>query len=190
VFARKLADRVTAVLIATVALGVLPASAAAAVNGGDRGDHGAQGQCRYASTQVPGWSGGMRLKRVTVQPPTLFSDGGPGQVGWRMLVQHRYDSARWERIFASGIQRAEATPTSAAPFTRMTALIDSPMVVKDESGAFVGVDYRVILRFYWFAPDGSIERVERTRLASYDTFRDGEYLWTDVGRCHHAWIWE
>jgi hypothetical protein len=176
---------VSALLALAVVLPGMAAPAAAAP--ADRGDHGAQAQCRYKSSQLDGWAGAMRLNRMTVQPPTLYATS-EGRVGWRMLVQRRYDNSPWKRIFASVIKRAPATPTQPAALGPLSAHINSPQFIPDGSGGYLGASYRVVLRFYWYSPTGSLLRTERHRVAFYDVMRDGSYLWTDVGNCHHGWI--
>ena len=156
----------------------------------DFGDHGAQARCRYQSVDLAGWSGAMRLKRITVQPPTLFAVSGSTQVGWRVLVQRRYDSGTWKRVFASAIHKAPAKATTAAAFSPLGALINSPLFVSDGAGGFRSADYRVVLMFYWFGADGAAQRLERHRVLFYDTLRDGAYQWTDDRLCHHGWIFE
>lgn len=184
---RLLSVAALAVATSTSAVATPVAAAAAAT---DRGDHGAQARCMYTSVELPGWSGAMRLNRIRVMPPTLLAVGGAGEVGWRFVVQRRYDVGNWKRIFASRIQRATATPSQPAAFSSMSAHINSPLFISDGQGGFRSADYRVVLKLYWFDAAGSIARLERHRMDHYDVFRDGNYLWTDRGLCTHGWIFD
>jgi hypothetical protein len=167
---------------------VLPAAAApAAAALPDRGARGAQAECRYKSTKIDGWAGGMRLNRLTVQPPTLYA-ATEDIVGWRILVQRRYDNGTWKRTFASVIKRAPATPTQAAALSPLSAHINSPQFIPDGKGGYLGASYRVVLRFYWYSAQGTLLRTERHQVGFYDVMRDGAYMWTDPGSCYHSWI--
>lgn len=174
----------TAFALSVMLTALSPLTAAAVP---DRGDHGAQAQCRYASAESTGWSGSMRLNRLTIQPPTLYSVAAPGEVGWRFIVQRSYDSNTWTRIFTSLTQRASATPSQAASFSALSAYINSPVLLPDGQGGYLHADYRAVLQFKWYADDGSIERSESHRVQFYDVLRDGAYFWTDAGDCSHAW---
>jgi hypothetical protein len=178
--------RSAAAILVLAVIAVSPAAVAAAVP--DRGDHGAQARCLYKSVELEGWAGAMRLNRLTVQPPTLFAIEAPSKVGWRLIVQRRPDFGTWKTIFTSARQTAPATPTTPADLSPLSALIDSPLFVRNGSGDYIGVDYRAALKFYWFNSDGSTRLIERHRVRSYDTFRAGAYQWTDTGACHHAWV--
>ncbi len=176
-------------LLALVVGGLASPAAAAAAAAPDRGDHGAQARCMYKSSYVPGW-GAMRLNRLTVMPPTLFSVDAPGVVGWRLLIQRTYDRNTWKRIFASVIQKSTATPTEAAVLNPLSALINSPLFLPDGHGGYLSAEYRALLRFYWYGSDGSVIRAERHRVVFYDVLRDGNYLWTDTGLCYHGVLFD
>jgi len=128
----------------------------------------------------------MKLKRIKVMPPELYALATGQSVGWRFVVQRRYDSGSWKRIFASVIQKRAAAPTESGAFSPMVAHIRTPALLPGG----VGAEYRIRVRFYWYDAAGEPLTQARYRLPEYDVFRDGTYVWTDSHACHHAWIFE
>lgn len=45
-------------------------------------------------------------------------------------------------------------------------------------------------RFYWFDESGKLVGTERSLAADYGVFRDGSYVWTDIGECNHGWLFQ
>lgn len=181
--------------IAATALGlslalVSPGATAFAQPLPDRGDHGAQARCLYRQTAYTGWAGAMRLLRLRVLPPTLFAQAGATSVGWRLNVQRASDDQGWRRIFTSKLERASATPTQAGALQPLEAYIGSPLQIKNAQGDYISVSYRAVLRFYWFDESGNLVGTERSLAGDYGVFRDGSYLWTDIGECNHGWLFQ
>lgn len=177
--------------VAAAALGLSfvlagPAAAAAAPPP-DRGDYGAQARCMYRATTTSSGESAMRLLRLRVLPPTLFAQPGATTVGWRLIVQRAADNEGWRRIFTSKLQRATATPNQPGALQPLEAYIGSPLFVKNAQGDYVGVAYRALLRFYWFDASGKVVGAERSFADGYGVFRNGTYLWSDTGKCDHAW---
>ncbi len=105
-------------------------------------------------------------------------------------MQAASDDHGWLRIFTSKLQRASATSTQAGAFEPLEAYIGSPLFVKNAQGEYIGVSYRAVLRFYWFNASGQLVGEERSLATGYGVFRNGAYLWTDMGECSHGWLFE
>lgn len=186
IFSRLPRRSAAAIALALVVLApsMLPAAAApAAVSA----PYGVQTYCRYRSMEVDG-NTGFRLRKLLAGPPTdLYANKAGQMVGWRLIVQRRYDEGLWRRIFASVTRKSTASPTEPGVFSALRAKIgyvDS--VDRWPNGRHT--EFRAVLQFFWYRYDGSVSRSERHVADTYPVYRDGEYQFTSYGSCAGAWL--
>lgn len=48
--------------------------------------------------------------------------------------------------------------------------------------------YRVLVKIFWYGPDGSIEARDRTLIEEYRVVQDGSLMWIDNGGCAYSWL--
>ena len=144
--------------------------------------YGVDVSCRYRSVPVEGWDWKMELRRLRVDPPTAFAKRAQQTVGWRFVVQRRSDvNTTWKRIHVSPIQKSGPLGyLQYADFTRMTFDVPHPNQP--------GTDYRVVVKIYWYASNGSLQSRDRFLINDYRVLRDGELVWYDRGDCEYAWL--
>jgi len=178
---------ITATAVALMLSSLISSAAVAAAGTPESGPYGTQLLCKYRSFEVEGTTG-FRLRRVAVDPPTdLYARRTEQTVGWRLLVQRRYDGENWKRIFASVIQKSTATPTEPGVFSQLFAKIDYiDGIDRWPNGRHS--EFRAVLKFYWYRKDGTIATSERYANHIYHAYRDGEYQFTSNGSCEGAWL--
>jgi hypothetical protein len=157
-------------------------------------NYGVKASCMYKSTSVDGKSG-FRLKRIVVEPPTSFFGSSTDQVvGWRIVVQRSYPNndgptpvTQWKGVFVSAVQKSLGSPDQAAAFTAMTARIGF-ISFFDAYPNGHRMWLRTIVKFYRYAPDGSVDTQSRYKVPHFDLIRDGGYFTTQYGVCDGAWL--
>jgi hypothetical protein len=92
-----------------------------------------------------------KLNRLVVRPPKMRSISGVQKVGWRFIVQRSIYDGPWKRTYRSPIQRAKATSNTNASFSRMSVKVNVPA-----DGLEAGYSYRVIVKMFWYRPNGTI----------------------------------
>jgi hypothetical protein len=135
--------------------------------------------CRYRAVSVGrfGWTT-ARLKRIRVDPPSMWAMRAKQKVGWRFVVQRSIDSAPWKVTYRSPIQKSTAYSDRPASFSKMVVDVKLPSV-KDKTR----VEYRVTIKAFWYRSDGSTEYKLRDLIDVYDFYVDGEYHFTDEPSC-------
>ena len=140
--------------------------------------HGSTVNCRYQVTQEGryGWTEAL-LKRIAVKPPTIYAKSGTQLVGWQFVVRRSLDRSYtpWVVVYRSQIQQRVATATTAADFDVMRVGVNVPTNVEEQ--AFVW--YKVTLRVFWYAPDGSVASKAKSLFTAYNMHVDGEDIATD-----------
>lgn len=160
---------VVAALAAALGGSASPVAAAASEHG-----YGAEARCRYTATQSGqyGWTEAL-LKRIVVMPPTVFAKKAGGQqVGWRFIVRRSLDreAGPWKVSYRSRIQKAPATKTSAADFSKMGVEVSVPTNVEDQNDVW----YRVTLKIFWYRADGSVDSSTTYLFTQYRMYVDGK----------------
>lgn len=153
--------------------------------------YGATFRCMTKSIVISGHNG-MRLKRIKIAPPTsLFAHQSSQVVGWRFLVQRRSDAGnwygKWTRVLASTTQKATATLDQAAVFSAASAAIGKVDSIDSWPDGKHTV-FRLVLHFYWYADDGSMQTEELYKGGEYAVYRDGVYQLQEYGNCEGAWL--
>ena len=156
--------------------------------GEDPAEYGTSAACMYRSADVPGIGATYRLRRIVVQPPSTLYARHPGQiVGWRFLVQRsEVVDQPFERIFAGRIHTSPATLAQPGAFTTKRAGISWADPV--ENVPIYGHFFRAVAKFYWYAGDGTLRRVERHVLSPYSMYVNGVNTgWLIYGGCYEVW---
>jgi len=118
-------------------------------------DYGAGVLCRYVITEpsdILGWTA-ARLDKLVVSPPTVYAQDGAQHVGWRFIVKRsvNWDLGPWQVTYRSPIQKASATTSSPADFSKMRVGVKLPNVDNPSH-----VYYILILKIVWYGADGSV----------------------------------
>jgi hypothetical protein len=134
--------------------------------------------CRYRSIAggTFGWTT-ARLRRIKVDPPSMWSIRAKQKVGWRFVVQRSVDDAPWTVTYRSPLQKSTAYADRAASFTKMAVDVKLP-AVSDKSE----VAYLVVIKAFWYRADGTKEYKIRDLQERYFHYVDGEY-WFEEGYC-------
>jgi hypothetical protein len=129
-------------------------------------DYGARVKCRYVITEPSseiGWTE-ARLAKLVVSPPNVLAQSGTQTVGWRFIVKRSlsWDEGPWKITYRSPIQRASATTSSAAAFSKMKVDVTVPNV-ENQSHVY----YEVILKVFWYGADGSVQSTAQHEFDQY-----------------------
>lgn len=147
---------------------------------GSIGDHhlrAAPALCRYLSTGS-GDAELMLLRRIVVRPPVAFARSGTQTIGWRTRIQSRLaGGGSWETTIARPVQKATATTTRAAAFTKQSVGDGSPDFWMDVEGN----EFRALVDIIWYRsgdPVGGATLLARPMAQTYDGSPAGS-----VGTC-------
>ncbi len=129
-----------------------------------------------------------RLSRIVVNAPTKLHAKWPGQmVGWRFKMQQApMAGLGYHQIFAGRVHSAIPAVGQPAEFSakHVDIVWKQPIQNFDQIGPF----YRIIAKFYWFRPDGSVRGLERHLLSPYNMYVDGvKTAWLIYGGCYELW---
>ena len=132
--------------------------------------------CRYEAIEggTFGWTT-ARLRRIRVDPPSMWAMWARQKVGWRFVVQRSVDDAPWTVTYRSPLQKSTAFADRAASFTKMAVDVKLP-AVPDKAD----VAYQVILKLFWYRSDGTTKYKIREQIDDYDAYVDGDYWFTDA----------
>lgn len=135
--------------------------------------------CRYRAVSggTFGWTT-ARLKRLRVDPPSMWAMRTRQRVGWRFVVQRSIDTAPWKVTYRSPIQKATAYSDRPASFSKMVVDVKLP-AVNDKTR----VEYRLTIKAFWYRSDGSTEYKISDLIDEYDFYVDGQYHFTDWPSC-------
>ena len=126
--------------------------------------------CRYKNVAFGprGWEN--LLKRIDVRPPRMRSVGPSQRVGWRFIVQRSpvFDAQVWTTTYKSPIQKAMAYSGVNASFSAMGVKVSVP------AGSYNEPEYRVLVRMFWYASDGTVQGTARHRVDYYAIIVDGD----------------
>jgi hypothetical protein len=117
--------------------------------------------CRYKGIYPSpgGFSYEGKLKYIQVRPPKVRAISGTQVVGWRFIVQRQtihldpvsYDP--WVATYRSSIQKDTTNSSTNASFSRMGVDVHVPSSGEYDDPNYI---YRVLVKMYWYAADGSI----------------------------------
>ena len=158
------ASLVAALVMSVATLSIAaPVSAAPALN-----NYGSTVTCRYQVT----------LKKLVVTPPTMYGKNGTQLVGWRFIVKRSLDgwNTPFVETYRSPIQKRQATTSTPADFDTMRVGVNVPTSVDDQADVW----YRVTLKIFRFAPDGSVASSASSKFTDYTTLVAGEYGDSDL----------
>ncbi len=145
------------------------ASATPALN-----NYGSTVTCRYQLTE-----GDQLLNKLVVTPPTIFAKHGTQQVGWQFVVRRSLDrSFRYMVTYRSHIQKRQASTSTPADFDTMRVGVHVPTDVEDQP--LKDVWYKVTLKIFWYASDGSIGSTASSKFTDYSTLVAGEEGTSDL----------
>jgi hypothetical protein len=176
--------RSTVASIVALAVGLAIGSAPVLAASGDRG---AVVICNYKYLGDDSIYWGGILKRIDVNPPRLYAlNASTATVAWRFIVERqRFDQsvspAPWKQTYKSPLQKAQASPTAAAPFTTMSVKVMLPALADPENFTWNEVYYRVTLKLFWYRADGTIQQAVIHKMKHYENWIDGDYVWSDQG---------
>jgi hypothetical protein len=119
--------------------------------------------CEYVTDS----SGERVLNFIIVAPPDLYAESGTQQVGWQYIVRRstNWDVGPWKVTFRSHVQKAYATKDQHGYFSNRGVLVHLPSV-DDKSS----IRYRISLKMFWYASDGTVSRQMHHRFTSIDWF--------------------
>ena len=151
-----------------------PLSATAAPN-----NYGSTVTCRYQVTQgdANNWTEAL-LKRLVVKPPTIYAKHGTQQVAWQFIVRRSLDrwNTPWVVTYRSNIQKRQATTSTPADFDTMRVNVNVPTDVEDQQHVW----YKLTLRIFWYASDGSVGSSASSKFTDYTMHVDGEDGYSDL----------
>jgi hypothetical protein len=130
------------------------------------------------------WEGG--LARIDVRPPKMKAVSGRQTVGWRFIVQRSKDHGPWKVTYRSPIQKAKATTTTLASFSKMSIKVNVPAASRHENRHF----YRVNVKMFWYRSNGTVQGTARHRVDWYQDVIKGLTYWPEPGGCAawSAWV--
>jgi hypothetical protein len=145
-----------------------PVSAAPAPN-----NYGSTVTCRYRVTQGGkyGWTEAL-LNKLVVTPPTIYAKHGTQRVGWQFVVRRSLDRGNtpWVVTYRSTIQKRQATTSTPAGFDTIRVGVNVPTDVEDQQHVW----YKLTLRVFWYASDGSVGSKISSKFTDYTVHIDGE----------------
>jgi hypothetical protein len=132
--------------------------------------------CRYEAIEggTYGWTT-ARLRRIRVDPPSMWAMRAKQKVGWSFVVQRSVDDAPWTVTYRSPLQKSTAYADRPASFTKMVVDVKLPAVTDKAD-----VAYRVVIKAFWYRSDGTKEYKIRDQIDSYDLYVNGEYAFTEA----------
>ena len=178
------ASAVMLALAATVA-SVAPAAAQPTMGGRSAALEAQAGQPSYGIKVAPscryeaksggsfGWTT-ARLRRIRVDPPQIWATRTRQTVGWRFVVRRSIDNAPWTVTYRSPIQKGTAYSDRPASFTKMVVDVKLP-AIEDKTD----VEYRVVLKMFWYRTDGTTQHKVSDESENYDLYVDGNYEFSD-----------
>jgi hypothetical protein len=166
---RSFATLVAALVVSAATLiAASPVSASPAPN-----NYGSTVTCRYRVTEegTNGWTEAL-LRKLVVTPPTIYAKNGPQLVGWRFIVKRSLDrwNTPWVVTYRSPIQKRQATTSTPADFARMRIGVTVPTNVEDQQHVW----YRLTLKIFRYAADGSVASNASSRFTDYTVHVAGE----------------
>lgn len=172
---RSFATLVAALVLSAATLfAASPVSAAPALN-----NYGSTVTCRYQVTQegTNGWTEAL-LKKLVVTPPTMYAKNGTQLVGWRFIVKRSLDrwNTPWVETYRSPIQKRQATTSTPADFDTMRIGVNVPTNVEDQQHVW----YRLTLKIFRYAADGSVASSASSRFTDYTVHIAGEDFESDL----------
>jgi hypothetical protein len=120
------------------------------------------------------WEWGLRRLYVTA-PLFAALDEGQG-VGWRFIVQRKVGDGAWSVRYRSPIAKGNASADGTVDLSPMDVGVTVP---PDAFNAF----YRVVVKVYWFRPNGSTQTTAKQGLNEYRVWIDGQFRWKQGGFC-------
>lgn len=159
---RYAASLLTAIVTAAaLAMPMASASATPTPN-----NYGSTVTCRYEVTQEGrlGWTEAL-LKKIVVQPPTIYAKNGAQQVGWQFVVKRSLDrwDTPWVETYRSIVQKRQATTSTPADFDAMRVRVNVPTDVEDQQHVW----YQLTLKVVWYAVDGRVGSKASSRFSDY-----------------------
>jgi hypothetical protein len=115
--------------------------------------------CRYQTISQSDQGYQIKLQRIGVRPPRMRAVEGSQRVGWRVVVWRMRRGHDAVVVARSPIQKATATKTRDAAFERIRVAIDAP----ERSD----VEYRAVVRMFWYHSDGTKQGTARAYVWSY-----------------------
>jgi hypothetical protein len=154
-------------VVAATAAFVGPASAHSA----PPSDYGNTVECRYkAPGNGPSYN--FKLKKLAVTTPTLYADSGKHKVGWRFIVTRtmNFGSGPSKVTYRSPIQKATASTTEAADFSKMSVDVGLPNVEN-----LTSVSYTVAMKLFQYKSDGSVKSKTTYQMPYMSIYENGTY---------------
>jgi hypothetical protein len=161
-------------LLTAIVTGAALVMPIASVSAAPATDYGSTVICRHRITQEGrfGWTEAL-LARIAVKPPTIYAKSGTQQVGWQFIVKRSLDT--WNTPFVvtyrSHVQKRTATTSTPADFVAMRVGVNVPTDLEDQQD----VGYKVTLKVFWYAADGSVASSAKSTLTEYRIRVEGEY---------------
>jgi hypothetical protein len=173
---RRAAQMLLAASVASV-IAIAPAAADAEATASG---YGTKVKCGYKVTSGrPEFWSEAELRRIKVTAPTMYALERKQTVGWRFLVKRSIDGGAWKTTYKSPIQKAIAHADRAADFSPMKVAVALPEIDPWADYELDDVHYRVVLKMFWYRPDGSRQRTVTHLLEEYRVYVDGEFEYRD-----------
>ncbi len=129
------------------------------------------GACKY---KFSSFQGAWKLKKIYVEPPLVRAVPGQGteRVGWKFKVQRQIYSIflphplPWKTRYTSPIFTAYTNSSTDAAFSEASVKVKVPFGYGEDAFAA----YRVIVKIYWYKPNGHILGTATERVGWYENF--------------------
>jgi hypothetical protein len=144
-------------------------------------------RCIYRTVSQPGaeiYIG--RLGRLHVNPPKMRTALATTQkVGWRFIIQRAKDNGAFTRIYRSPIQVQRLRVNRESSFVPMGTDVTVPKASRHENRH----TYRVMVKMFWYASDGTVSGGALHQLSWYELVLRGETerTWTPTCDAWTSW---
>lgn len=130
-----------------------------------------------------------RLKKLNVRPPKVRAIAGTQTVGWRFIVQlaasQNNTAGPWQTTYKSPTKTASTDSTHDAWFwAKSIGGINVPTSSADDGPPWYV--YRVLVKMFWYWPDGSIQGTATHEVQYYRWVSGGG--WTEPNEECNAWV--